>query len=296
MDYFNEQGDWYVKVILASQADNGKILWTLECRYWRPIHAEWLTHRVFARNSGSSRAIPFMKQVKKVLAEKPGPRWWGASQKGMQAKEEIKGWRRTLAPIWWSWSRYTACANAWFGHKVLGLHKSIPNRVIEPFSNITIIVSATEWDNFFELRDHSDALPEFQDLARAIRTVMKDYKDRGLIQHLKAGEWHLPYLLPHEISSPNLSLINKIKMSTARCSRVSYENLDATEATLKKEIQQHDSLVGSVPRHSSPAEHPCMAGPSASISSGPLQGFIQYRAFLEDGSPIPEPIQTELEL
>ena len=30
----------------------------------------------------------------------------------------------------------------------LGLHKQWANRITEPFSTITVIITATEWDNF----------------------------------------------------------------------------------------------------------------------------------------------------
>ena len=53
----------YAKVVLDSTC-NGKRLITIECKYWRAIHSEIMTHRDRARNAMSSRAIPFLRLIK----------------------------------------------------------------------------------------------------------------------------------------------------------------------------------------------------------------------------------------
>jgi hypothetical protein len=47
-----------------------------------------MTHRVFSRNAGSSRAIPVKKLIEDVLTDPFIPIFWGSNQKGMQAGEE----------------------------------------------------------------------------------------------------------------------------------------------------------------------------------------------------------------
>jgi hypothetical protein len=56
----------------------------------------------------------------------------------------------------------------------LGLHKQVANRVLEPYQWMSTIVTATEFDNRFTLRDHPDAQPEIRDLARTMAIAMDD--------------------------------------------------------------------------------------------------------------------------
>ncbi len=72
----------------------------------------------------------------------------------------------------------------------LGAHKQIVNRVLEPFSHISVVVTSTEWDNFFALRRREDADPIMQALAYATREAMKASSPRSLVE----GEFHAPYL------------------------------------------------------------------------------------------------------
>ena len=71
-----------------------------------------------------------------------------------------------------------------------GYHKQVVNRILEPFQWISVIVTATEWGNFFELRDHDDAQPEIRHLA----VLMKHAMDASTPKFLNPGEWHLPYV------------------------------------------------------------------------------------------------------
>jgi thymidylate synthase ThyX len=71
----------------------------------------------------------------------------------------------------------------------LGVHKQLANRLLEPFSWHTVVVTATDWDNFFHLRCHPDAQPEFQKIAGMMRDVME-----ASTHNLYYGEWHLPYI------------------------------------------------------------------------------------------------------
>ena len=47
-----------------------------------------------------------------------------------------------------------------------GVHKQIVNRLLEPFTYIDVVVTATDYANWFVLRNHPDAQPEIQELAR----------------------------------------------------------------------------------------------------------------------------------
>src|SRR5690606_5541952 len=96
---------------------------------------------------------------------------FGMNKRGMQAGEPVQGWRAKVARWAWLTAAYTACFFAWVFSK-LGIHKQWANRLLEPFSWHTAIISATEWENFFNLRCHPDAQPEIQTIARMIRDAM----------------------------------------------------------------------------------------------------------------------------
>ena len=53
------------------------------------------------------------------------------------------------------------------------LHKSYANRPLEPYSYIKVIISGTEWYNFFELRCNRPTQEEFRKLANAIKEERK---------------------------------------------------------------------------------------------------------------------------
>lgn len=207
------------------------------------------------------------------------PIHWGAHQSGMQAKNELPGWKKVAARCLWQGAAYAAVGFAWVLDK-LGAHKQIVNRITEPFAHIDVIVTATDFNNFFALRYHEDAQPEIHELAR----VMYEAYRASTPKLLKAGEWHLPYILDEERLV--YSLDDLIKMSVARCARVSYLNHDQSAPDITKDIKLFDRLLVRAPLHASPAEHE--GTPDRMIDGkwefpelhGNLTGWIQYRKTL----------------
>lgn len=311
------------KTILRSRnaVQPSKVLSTLLLRYPRWIHAEFMTHRVFSRNAASSRAIPVEKLIQDVIDNPAVPLFWGKNQKGMQASEECKapviiyddrkrvtGWKEPRENAWLlARDRAVELARSF---AEAGYHKQIVNRLLEPFAHITVLVSATEWDNFLELRDHPDAEPHIQMLAREIRKCLED---ESTIQVLQPGDWHLPFVTEEDKqavvrdrwddgeemrrASSNVpawrwyGLTDLIKLSVARCASTSYKTVDGFDMTLERAIQLHDKLVSSKPIHASPAEHVAQADDFGGYDlnkwlwSNPHQhgnfvGFRQYRHML----------------
>lgn len=263
------------KVIADSLSPSGIRLTTLQLRYPRFVHSEFMTHRVFSRNASSSRAIPVSKMLAQVWSDPAAPIHWGANQPGMQANEELKGWRRKVAQGIWRWSGRLMCGFVWAGMKI-GMHKQTANRLLEPWQFIHVIVTATEWDNFFALRDHKDAQPEIRALAITMKAAMNASKPRSL----SYSQWHLPYCTNAEIEEMEPALL--VKLSAARCARVSYLTHDGQTPSILKDLELYDRLVGSVPLHASPIEH--QAAPGSSAWSGNFRGWIQYRKRVEVGA------------
>lgn len=244
----------------SKSAVNGKEILTYELVYPRFIHAEFLVHRMFSRNSASSRAIPVKRMIELVKEQSATFVHWGKNQAGMQAKEELADYEKKIAGHWWLQARYEVVKYAGLIDS-LGTHKQIVNRLLEPFQMMKVVCTATEWDNFFWLRNHADAQPEIAELAK----VMLEAKKQSVPEVLQPGEWHTPYV-EHERTEDGLryityqddgygfytSLENALKISCSCCAQVSYRRLDDT---LEKALDIYKRLVESEPVHASALEH-----------------------------------------
>jgi hypothetical protein len=233
------------------------------------ILAEFNTHRMISRNFSSSRAIPGKKLRSMVLKNPVAPVHWGANQKGMQAATELKGFKLWLAKKVWLWSRFPACAMHRIGES-LGMHKQIVNRLIEPWSWAEGIVSGTEWENFFLLRTHATAQPEF----RALAIAMKAALDASTPKPLAVGDWHIPLVDSREFSDQAVAL----NVSAARCARVSYFLREGKRSDVRSDVDLCRRLAAANPKHLSPFEHQAQAIPGAHAN---FRGFQQYRSILE---------------
>lgn len=241
----------YSAKIIADSSHAGKRLTTFQVCYWRAIHGEVMTHRVFSRNAMSSRAVPVTKMLEQVLRYPAEPIFWGTNKPGMQAGEEMSPLTKGEAIGEWSRAAVSAAAHA-KRLSDLGAHKQVANRLLEPFQWMHTIITATEWDNFWELRCHKDAMPEFQHLAELMRKEYLNNWAEGKVKELELGQWHLPYVLEAEYHLPVSTLV---KLSTARCARVSFNNHDGTSPIIDKDVKLHDDLVAGDPVHASPSEH-----------------------------------------
>ena len=268
-------------IIEHSQAPNGKEVVTFQLTYWRAIHAEVMTHRVFSRNASSSRAIPVKKMISQVWNDPAGPSHWGLNQPGMQASTELTGLKLEISKACWRLAAKAAASVAWLLDKV-GTHKQVANRILEPFQYIHVVMTATEFDNWYALRNHKDAQPEIQKLAQAMLSAYQASQPRLLeLNKLEATGWHLPYVTAEERHSSNQDPEFLAKLSTARCARVSYLTHDGANPDSAKDLALYDRLVGSVPIHASPTEHQAYAVYSAKSTCKNLVGFGQFRHLVE---------------
>lgn len=312
----------YAKVIADSVSPDGQRITTVELRYWRAIHAEIMTHRDRARNAASSRAIPFYRVSKErktkeeveeigglvigheesddglyfyvvpnctyvMLSTNPYiPEFIGAEQKGMQSGEQLSANELTMVRtricemLDYSLDR---CKRLYD----MGVHKSIINRYLEPWSYITVVMTATEWKNFFRLRIHPKAEKHFNQIANLTRDAI----NASTPVQIGVGGWHLPYVDRHEPITIGEETWNAIgdsiavlkQVSAARCARVSYLTHDG-----KRDMQADINLFNTLMKppviddrdddviHSSPLEH--VATPiGIGQWSGPFNGWGQFR-------------------
>ena len=294
-----------VSIIADSFSPEDIRLTTFQLRYWRPIHSELMTHRVFSRNAGSSRARPSLAIAEQVINDPWGPLQWGSNKPGMQAGEELQGMDRNFAIGTWKDAAYAA------GHRAktmleYNVHKQVVNRILEPFTYIDVVLTATDFANWFALRNHPDAQPEIQDLARKMRAAM----DASTPKLLKPGEWHLPYITEEDWGAAErflqqgrvtggkvtrkdvLQLV--LRISVARCARVSYKAFDGNVAPIEKDLGLYQQLLVSEPLHASPAEHQATPDVLEEVYitdqpevrwrrpylHGNFRGWIQYRKTL----------------
>jgi hypothetical protein len=240
--------------------ENNRIT-SMKLVYPRFIHSELMTHCALARNAASSRAIPTHKVLEQVRKNPAEPVQWGSNQKGMTAGDEIAGIEG--ARFHWKQAAIMA-ANECQALAGLGVHKQVTNRIVEPFVHMNTLVTATEWHNFFGLRAHAEAQPEFQVLAY----LMLDKYLASSPKPMRWGEWHLPFRerMPHGLSESEL-----LKVVSARVARVSYANFDGV-IDPTDDFRRHDDLVKN--GHWSPLEHPAKATPGRHAK---YFGWISYR-------------------
>lgn len=254
-----------VRIICDSLINDVRVT-TFELRFPRFILPELNTHRVFSRNSASSRARSISRSFTEVMEDPFIPQPFTKNKKGMSGTT-LDGKHQKACERAWLASRDAAMISALdllvgeekrrsiMGdditqyHKVIdaydmeldepSVHKQHVNRLLEPFMWHTTVLSSTEWDNFFGLRIAPDAQPEIYELA----CKMKEAFDNSNAQ---VCTYHLPYIeFGKELD------VFDIKRSVACCASVSYkapEELgDAAVERIFEQMADH--------KHLSPFEH-----------------------------------------
>jgi len=220
---------------------------TFKLRYPLVIHAELMTHRMFSRNAQSNRAMPASKLRAEVEVEPYKPELWLSNKSGMQPNNEVIS-NPEAADLEWNRAKAVAL-DAHAKLERYGVHKQWTNRLLMPYQHITVLVTATDWDNFFQLRCAPDAQYEIQQLACAMRDEM-DRTDNTIIG--VNDVWHLPF-----IEYDDLEVIDDYNtlalISAARCARVSYNNLDGSKPDINKDLELAHKLADA--GHMSPFEH-----------------------------------------
>ena len=142
------------KILAHSSGFNGSELITFLVTYPRIVHAEMCRHRMFSRNTASSRAIPFAKMVKDVKDNPFIPIAWQKDHKGMQGTEYFQDQDDINNKVF-DW--ITACEFAVMQAQLLnreGTTKQLCNRLLEPFMWTTELITTSREGlmNFFDLR------------------------------------------------------------------------------------------------------------------------------------------------
>jgi len=243
------------KIILDSLSPAGSRLVTFQFTLPRIVLAEFNTHKMLSKNSASSRAIPVDKQIARVVKDPFIPRYFGKNQKGMQAETELEEVERENAKnAWMEWIR--VCVKHASIFKDLGLHKQLANRTLESVNWHTIVCTATEYENYFGLRDHPQAAPEIRDSAHEAQEMYKKHEPTPLHD----GAWHLPYVTGfdrEQLEEAGFTERQLCEVSVGRCAAVSYLNQDNIRDPNGDMDRSTKRLLPS--GHMSPFEHVCEA-------------------------------------
>ena len=209
------------KIIADSINPQGHRITSFILTYPRMIHGELMTHRVFSRNSASSRAIPFKKMMEMVEKDPFIPIAWQKDHKGMQGteyftksdlaaeefKEEIPDTVIEHLTQVWLTARDNAVRNAKYANEI-GLTKQLCNRLLEPFMWHTVLVTATEFDNFFELR-----CPKYQTPVSRSVEPQKSWKDLTEVhsnpenlERLEANKNNWIFKMQHSLSAAEIHI------------------------------------------------------------------------------------------
>ena len=214
------------KIVADSISPQGHRITSFILTYPRFIHSELMTHRMFSRNSASSRAIPFEKMVKMVEEDPFIPIAWQKDHKGMQGNDYIKTVDGLyVVTKYWLEARDRAVKAASDLHSCY-ITKQLCNRLLEPFMWHTTLVTASEFDNFFELRcpklyhaatgltynslkdwnnvdneiqwnglscQHPENTSGAEIHIQALAESMWDAMNESIPTELKKGEWHIPF-------------------------------------------------------------------------------------------------------
>ncbi len=259
-----------VTVIADSISPSGVRLTTFEFVFPRLLLPEVNTHRMLSKNAASSRAVPAEAAIQAILDNPAMPTHWGENNAGMVSNKELDGVKLESAKAIWIAAAQAAVSFTKIAGAKLGIngHKQWVNRISETYSFTKQVITGTEWANFFWLRDHPDAQPEFQELAKCARIAYS----RSEPKTLYPGQWHLPYVdfdgVEYKSDGNTIDLETAKKISASCCAQVSYRKLDDS---VEKALKVFGMLnIGSEdkPQHVSPIEHQATPMQAGGVGTG----------------------------
>ena len=302
------------EIIADSISEQGNRITSFVLTFPRIILAEFNTHRQFSRNSASSRAIPAERMIEMVQNNPFIPIAWQKSHKGMQGVEYLDEEESQLAIINWLEARDSAVEQA---KKLLdnNVTKQLVNRILEPFMYHTVIVTATEWSNFFALRcpqyefdgqyykswKNLTANPRFDNLLfktnrdrllinksqaeihiQAVAELMWDAMNESEPKLLKEGQWHIPFgdNFDHErlVDLHNSNPDDNMSANMVKIATARCARVSYLNYEGKDDYYADVKLHDRLAKsgHWSPFEH-CATACSDNIDTGNFKGFKQYR-------------------
>lgn len=250
-------------------------IFTLMLEYPRYIHSQLLTHRAFSKNSSSTRAVPLKASIQNIR-ENPAEYFWTYNQGGMQGKRvEDPIVIEKANNILFDDMEHSIRSSLLLGLPVaeggLNIHKQDAGRLLEPYQNIRVCLTSTEWANWDWLRVDKAAQPAIDLLANMMRQVRELALPSAIV--LQPGEWHVPFVkrvrnadgvLEYYAEDDTPLTLEQAKMvSMSSGAQTSYRKLDTT---LEKADDMYAKLFSGDKVHASPSEH----------QATPMGQFVDY--------------------
>jgi len=270
--------------VLADSTDGENRLTTFECVVPKWMLAQINTYGMTRRNAASSRAIPTLSIVEQIERDPYLPVAYRYRQRGMvpaalMTPEDAGTAERLILNL----RDYTVTIVRALDQ--LKMAKEDVNRYLEPWMWTVVVMTATEWDNYFQQRLADNAQGAFQVLARAQIDAINASTPvlRGDYGAAERDLWHLPYISDAE----RVGLDDRIlpALSARRVAGVSYLKHGA-DGGLVADLGRFASLVED--GHWSALEGPCRVGSYRDEWHGPYRGFKPLRKMYagESGSPL----------
>jgi len=282
----------------ATDADR---LVTLVGRFPRSVLAEFNTHRVFSRNSASSRARNVKSVVEGVLqdpyvplftentpgmsgcflrdaaaAQRAREDWLSARDSAVDAFLRVlmgAEYDPGLSPME-NLDYYYANIYKNPGVSSTGVHKQDVNRLLEPFMWHEVVFTSAHWENFFTLRcDFEHTYIPFYAFAVLVREALR-------VSTPTIGEYHTPFLTGEEKNQLTGNMFadqGLLMKSSSVAANISYRDAADTQASIRLGERLLDA------GHMSPFEHVAYASTALGTPLGGNLGGLwdQYRRFLE---------------
>lgn len=237
------------------------------------------TCRSMAYNMASSAAIPVHDAIEQVDDAPALPLFWIADRVGSFGAPPLPTTKAESARSVWLAARDDALTAAdTLNH--IGVHRSLVNRLLEPFLPQTLLITATDWPDFYHRRQNlADPLMEAEVVEAA--TAMYRAHNNSSPEKLALGEWHLPYLEPWETQT--LPVMQANQVSVARCARAAHLT-EARPLDAQEDLAIFHRLITATPPSLSLLEHVATPSTPGESSTGAFTGWHQFRYLHEQGA------------
>lgn len=263
-----------VSIVADSVSEAGARITTFQLKYPMKIHWDLLTHRALSRNASSGRAISVARMAGWVRDDPFKPPAWTADATQMKPGRPLGEAACVAADQVWAEALADAVRHA-ERLAAIGVHRQDANGLLVPFGHINVLITATDFSNFFALRCTTAARPEFTILAVKMARAYRDSTPK----FVEYWEWHLPYVTDEE---HNEDFGDDLRaFSVARCARVSYKTFEGKDPDSGADIRLHDQLRDN--GHWSPFEHQAHPVANGGFRSGNFRGWEQYRSCFPKG-------------
>lgn len=227
--------------------------------YPQNSHQHMLTHRMFSRNAMSLRAI----STTRVSDFKLSYPTWTLEKKGMQGDLADKATSEAANQL----LEEMYAANLYYAKAFteLGIHHQNINDYLRPYTDIHVILSATDLDNFFKLRLAKGTKPDTRILAEKMRNALEE--STPIYKYV-----HIP--LAGTFDNDGLSEYDINLICAARLARYSYMQWSDD---ITKDITLARKLI--TDQHASPFEHIAYASEEQKYFAN-FNSWVQWRKIL----------------